>query len=115
MNNTMTVKGQTVVLAGKVRGYIYTTVLTNGSIYRRFVPKFNQPTLKEETTMRIDRPTGQSYLLPKREPAIKKVEPVIEIPSFMQDYSRKKREDREKKEKQEQRKKCFKTILNNLL
>jgi hypothetical protein len=45
MKKQMVVKGQTVVLAGKVRGYIYETKLTDGTIYRRFVPKWtnNKP------------------------------------------------------------------------
>lgn len=53
-NNKMMVKGETVVLAGKVRGFLYSTTLTDGTVYRRFVPKWSKQEhimTEESTTM----------------------------------------------------------------
>jgi hypothetical protein len=103
MNNRTMVTGKSVVLAGKVRGWLYSTVLSDGTVYRRFVPKWNNTTTKEMDNMRIDRTTGQTYLTPKKTPAIKKVEEVIEIPAFMRERSKRMQEERAKREKKQKR------------
>lgn len=53
------VTGKSITLAGKVRGYLYTTVLSDGTVYRQFVPRYTQQ--QKETIMQevINTPAPQ--------------------------------------------------------
>lgn len=90
MTNTnvkVAVTGQTVVLAGKVRGWLYTTVLTDGTVYRRFVPKFNE---------RVQEVAVEKAPIVKAPVEKALVQEVVDIPDFMKEWSKNKKEESRK-------------------
>jgi hypothetical protein len=115
-NTSMTIKGESVVLAGKLRGYIYTATLTDGSVYRRFVPsKAKQSQSKEMDNMRINRVTGQTYMnVQPKQPLIRPVKQVdkVDIPDFMKQRSSAMQRARKEQNKQTT---TFADVLKSLI
>jgi hypothetical protein len=70
------VKGEAVVLAGKVRGFLYTAVLSDGTVYRRFVPRFtNKPMVEAVSNVQ------QLHVHEDGTRSITKPIPVSEVPA----------------------------------
>lgn len=107
MFNLKDAQGYKVV--GKVVDGVMTMTATKpnhkGFIIRKAVKYTGTVVVPQEANdMRINQTTGQTYITPKKEPAIKKVEPVIEVPAFMKERSKKMQEERAAKAKQKKRK-----------
>lgn len=102
--------GKSVVLGGKLKGFLYTTVDTQGNIHRVYKPKYNTSIHKaheEEKDMKI---AHTPYSTHKQESSIKKVEH-IDVPEFMKQRSNELYRSRKAK----QHKQTFKDVLNRVL
>lgn len=111
MTNTQQVitTGKTIVLAGKVRGYLYTTVATDGTVHRCFKPKYrvSTKTRREEQQLKIHH---LPYSVHKQEPAVKPVTK-LDVPQFMKERSN----EMYRKRTTEKHKHNFKDVLHRAL